>query len=115
MQVEMTAVNFEDTTLRDGQMSLWATGMTTAMMLPVLADIDRAGFEAVEIIASAFFKKLVRELRDDPWERLRSVAERMTQTPLRAIRSRHMAAFHITPRSISNLWVRRLAANGVRE
>jgi oxaloacetate decarboxylase alpha subunit len=111
----MTPVHFVDTTLRDGQMSLWATGMTTAMMLPVTADIDRAGFEAVEIIASAFFKKLVRELRDDPWERLRSVARRMTKTPLRAIRSRHMAAFHITPRSLSNLWVQRLAANGVRE
>ena len=111
----MTKIAIYDTTLRDGQMSLWATGMTTAMMLPVLPDIDRAGFEAVEVIASAFFKKLVRELRDDPWERLRSVAQRMTRTPLRAIRSRHMAAFHITPRSISNLWVQRLAANGVRE
>ncbi len=111
----MAAVRFVDTTLRDGQMSLWATGMTTAMMLPVLADIDNAGFEAVEIIASAFFKKLVRELRDDPWERLRSVARQVTRTPLRAIRSRYMAAFHITPRSLSNLWVQRLAANGVRE
>ena len=111
----MTSIRFVDTTLRDGQMSLWATGMTTAMMLPVAADIDRAGFEAVEIIASAFFKKLIRELRDDPWERLRSVAQRMRQTPLRAIRSRHMAAFHITPRSLSDLWVQRLAANGVRE
>jgi oxaloacetate decarboxylase alpha subunit len=111
----MTEIRFVDTTLRDGQMSLWATGMTTAMMLPVAADLDQAGFEAIEIIASAFFKKLVRELRDDPWERLRSVAQRVAKTPLRAIRSRHMAAFHITPRSISDLWVERLAANGVRE
>jgi oxaloacetate decarboxylase (Na+ extruding) subunit alpha len=111
----MAEIRFVDTTLRDGQMSLWATAMTTAMMLPVVADIDRAGFEAVEIIASAFFKKLVRELRDDPWERLRLVAGKMTNTPLRAIRSRYMAAFHITPRSISELWVKRLAANGVRE
>ncbi len=111
----MKTVRFVDTTLRDGQMSLWATGMTTAMMLPVAADIDHAGFEAVEIIASAFFKKLIRELRDDPWERLRLIAQRITRTPLRAIRSRYMAAFHITPRSITDLWVQRLAANGVRE
>jgi oxaloacetate decarboxylase (Na+ extruding) subunit alpha len=111
----MKAVHFVDTTLRDGQMSLWATGMTTAMMLPVASAIDHAGFEAVEIMASAFFKKLVRELRDDPWERLRMMAQQIKKTPLRAIRSRHMAAFHITPRSISDLWVERLAANGVRE
>ena len=111
----MGEVRFVDTTLRDGQMSLWATGMKTGMMLPVAFQMDRAGFEAIEIIASAFFKKCIRELRDDPLERLRLVAERITKTPLRAIRSRYMAAFHITPLSVSNLWVERLAANGVRE
>ncbi len=111
----MGEVRFVDTTLRDGQMSLWATGMKTGMILPAASRMDQAGFEAIEIIAAAFFKKCVRELRDDPWERLRLVAGRITKTPLRAIRSRYMAAFHITPLSVSNLWVERLAANGVRE
>src|SRR3990170_96069 len=111
----MSEVNFVDTTLRDGQMSLWATEMRTGMILPVASHMDQAGFEAIEIIAAAFFKKCVRELRENPWERLKLVAERITRTPLRAIRSRYMAAFHITPPSISNLWVERLAANGVRQ
>ncbi len=64
-QLEMNEIHFVDTTLRDGQMSLWATGMTTGMMLPVAETLDRAGFEAIEILAAAFFKKLVRELRED--------------------------------------------------
>lgn len=111
----MSEVNFVDTTLRDGQMSLWATEMRTGMMLPIASQMDQAGFEAIEVIASAFFKKCVRELREDPWERLRLVSQRITKAPLRAIRSRYMAAFHITPPSISNLWVERLAANGVKQ
>ncbi len=111
----MNEVNFVDTTLRDGQSSLWAYGMRTDMMLPVAETMDRAGFEAMEIIASAPFKKCVRELREDPWERIRLVRQRIKKTPLRAIRGRYMSAFHITPQVIEDLWVERLAANGIRQ
>ena len=111
----MNEVNFVDTTLRDGQSSLWAYGMRTDMMLPIAATLDEAGFEAIEIIASAPFKKCVRELREDPWERLRLVRERIQKTPLRAIRGRSMSAFHITPQTIEDLWTERLAANGIRQ
>ncbi len=111
----MREIRFVDTTLRDGQMSLWATGMRTGMILPVAARMDQANFEAIEIIASAFFKKCIRDLRQNPWERLRLVSERITRTPLRAIRTRHMAAFQITPPSVATLWLERLAANGVRQ
>ena len=111
----MNEVHFVDTTLRDGQSSLWAYGMRTDMMLPVVATMDRAGFEAMEIIASAPFKKCVRELREDPWERLRLVRQRVQKTPLRAIRGRYMSAFHITPQAIEDLWSERLVANGIRQ
>ncbi len=111
----MSEIGFVDTTLRDGQMSLWATGMTTDMMLPVAETMDQAGFEAIEIIAAAFFKKAVRELHEDPWERLRLVRERIQKTPLRAIRGRYMTAFHISPKSIEDLWIERLAAHGIRQ
>src|SRR5512147_1416260 len=108
-------VRFVDTTLRDGQESLWATAMRTAMILPVAAQIDEAGFEAVEIIATTNFKKQIRDLKEDPWERIRLVTQKMSRTPLRAVRNRYMTAFQITPRSISDLWLERMAANGVQE
>lgn len=111
----MKPVYFVDTTLRDGNASLWAGGMRTETILSVAAHIDRAGFQAMEIVATAFFKKMVRELRNDPWERLRLVAELAPGTPLRAIMGRTAAAFEFTPASISNLYLERLVANGVRE
>lgn len=85
------------------------------MILPIASKIDQAGFDAIEIVSPSFYKKCVRELREDPWERIRLVAERITQTPLRAIRNRHMAGFHITPSFVADLWLERLAANGVRQ
>jgi len=106
---------FVDTTLRDGQLSLWASNMRTAMMLPVAERLDRAGFEAIEVMSSAFYKKCVRDLKDDPWERIRLLAQRIKKTPLRTIRSRSMLAFQTSPPEVTDLWLERLAANGITE
>jgi oxaloacetate decarboxylase alpha subunit len=111
----MAEVHFVDTTLRDGQLSLWASNMTTGMILPVAERFDRAGFEAVEVMSSAFYKKTVRDLKDDPWERVRLLARSIKQTPLRAIRSRSMLAFQISPAAVTGLWLERLFANGITE
>ena len=111
----MKKISFVDTTLRDGQLSLWASNMRTGMMLPIAERLDRAGFEAIEIMSSAFYKKCVRDLKDDPWQRIRLLAQRIKNTPLRSIRSRSMLAFQITAPAITELWLERLAANGIQE
>ena len=108
-------IRFVDTTLRDGHLSLWASNMRTGMILPIAERLDRAGFEAIEIMSSAFYKKCVRDLKDDPWERIRLLRKRIRNTPLRSIRSRSMLAFQITPPAIADLWLERLAANGIDE
>lgn len=67
----MEEIRIVDTTLRDGNTSLWAHNMTTGMMHPILHHMDQAGFEAMEFFVSGRFKKVVREGRDDPWEWVR--------------------------------------------
>jgi oxaloacetate decarboxylase alpha subunit len=111
----MDAIRFVDTTLRDGHQSLWAEAMLTGMILPVAETMDRAGFEAIELVAPSFFKKACREFKEDIWQRIRLVRQRITQTPLRGIRNRYMAGFQITPECASQLWLERLAANGIRQ
>jgi oxaloacetate decarboxylase alpha subunit len=111
----MGQVKFVDTTLRDGQASLWAENMRTGMMLAVADRIDNAGFQAVELIASSHIKKCVRELREDPFERMRRVAERITKTPLRAIGAERISAFELTPDCVVDLWFERMIANGMRQ
>ncbi len=110
----MDEISFVDTTLRDGHQSLWAEGMTTGMMLPIAERMDRAGFEAIELISGSHLKKCVRELREDPWERIRLVAKRITKTPLRVIAGR-VNTFEFNPLSMYRLFLERMFANGIRQ
>lgn len=111
----MPEIRFVDTTVRDGQQSLWATNMRTGMMLPVLENLDRAGFDAIEIHANSFEKKMIRELREDPFERLRLARELVQRTPLRIIRGRYLTSFQIAPRSLEQLWYERMGAYRIQE
>jgi oxaloacetate decarboxylase alpha subunit len=67
----MSEIHFVDTTLRDGQQSLWALGMKTAAMLPIAAQMDRVGFESMEFFVSVMIKKYIREHKENPFVWLR--------------------------------------------
>jgi len=112
--VTTDGIRFVDTTIRDGHQSLWAENMTTGMMLPVAEAMDRAGFDAIELISSSHLKKCVRELKEDPWARVKLVSQRITHTPLR-LNAGRFSAFDLTPRSLYRLFMERMAANGIRE
>ncbi|MBI2090372.1 MAG: hypothetical protein HYT78_16800 [Deltaproteobacteria bacterium] len=110
----MEDVRFVDTTLRDGQQSLWALNMRTGMMLPIAAQLDKARFDAIELGTPIEIPKCVRELREDPWERLRLIARRVTETPLRAIHGTS-SGFEKFPHSVHKLWDVRAAACGLKQ
>jgi oxaloacetate decarboxylase (Na+ extruding) subunit alpha len=111
----MDSVDFVDTTFRDGHASLWAEGMTTGMMLPVAEHMDTAGFKSMEIIATSHFKKCVRELREDPWERIRLISKKVTRTPLVLMMGHNITAFDLTPLSLLKLFMERIAVAGITQ
>ena len=110
----MKEVYFVDTTFRDGHASLWAEGMTTGMMLPVASQMDEIGFKSMELIATSHFLKCVRELREDPWERIRLVSKKIKKTPLALMMLHSITAFDLSPFSVIKLWMERIAANGIK-
>ena len=59
-------ISLIDVTLRDAHQCLWATRMTTAAMADIAPRLDRAGFEAIDLIGDAVFDVCVRYLREDP-------------------------------------------------
>src|SRR5664280_85763 len=76
-------LDFIDTTLRDGNQSLWgATGLRTGMMLEIAPDLDRAGFRAIDFSTSTHMAVTVRFHKENPWERIRLMKARMPRTPL---------------------------------
>jgi oxaloacetate decarboxylase alpha subunit len=111
----MKKIEFVDTTLRDGHQSLWATRMTTPQMLPIVPLLDEAGFYAVDLMGTVQFDACLRYLRENPWERIRLLAQAMPKTPLSGlIRSKSLTSFNIVPDAVIELWIRRCAANGLR-
>jgi oxaloacetate decarboxylase alpha subunit len=112
----MSKINFVDTSLRDGNQSLWdATGLNTAMILSLAPAIDRAGFKAVDLIASTHMGTAVRYHHEDPWERVRLAAKAMPNTRLCfGTTGRRFVGFKRCPDSILHLVYDRMAANGIR-
>src|SRR5215475_13970680 len=72
-----------DTTLRDGNQSLWgALGIDTAKTLTVAPLLERVGFKAIDFTTSTHMGVAVRYKREDPWERIRLTAAVTPTTPL---------------------------------
>ena len=108
-------INITETTTRDGQQSLWATRMTAPMMLPILPVMDRVGFDAIECMGTAVMDSCVRYLKENPWDRLRLIKERVTRTPLQMISI--CLGFSVgkaqMPDDILALFLQRCAVNGI--
>jgi oxaloacetate decarboxylase alpha subunit len=110
----MSEVSFIDTTLRDGQQSLWALGMKTRAMLPIAAQMDRVGFESMEFFVSIMIKKYVREHKENPWEWLREGTRRFRHTRLRNHGGLHgSGAFEKLPPAALKLLAERVVSYGI--
>jgi oxaloacetate decarboxylase (Na+ extruding) subunit alpha len=83
---EKRAIEVVDTTMRDGNQSLWsATGLTTPDVLAIAPTVDRVGYHACDFTSSTHMAVSVRFHREDPWERIRLVSAAMPNTPLSMI------------------------------
>lgn len=108
-------LNFVDTTTRDGSQSNWAAGMPVGMMEAVLEDIDKAGFRSLCVpLMQLQFKKVVRDLKEDPWEMVRMFAEKAPRTKKGVILQPSLWPFDIVNfnREAVELFTRKLAEMG---
>lgn len=103
-----------DTTIRDGQQSLWATRMTTAEMLPILPTMDKVGYWAIEAWGGATFDTCLRFLDEDPWERLRLIKERCPDTKLAMlVRGQNLVGYRHYASDVVDRFIERSHANGI--
>lgn len=109
------SIRLIDVTLRDAHQCLWATRMTTAMMRDLAPRLDRAGFEAIDLVGGAVFDVCVRYLREDPWERMRLLSSWVTNTPLIIhTRGQSLFTFEFFADDVVELAAERFVANGMR-
>jgi oxaloacetate decarboxylase alpha subunit len=111
-----TDISFIDTTLRDGNQSLWgAAGITTPMVRDVLPMLAEANYKGLEFITSTHMAMSVRIHREDPWERIRTAAEALPDVPLGFLTTGlRFISWDRMPPEIMQLAIRLLVKNGIR-
>ena len=112
----MKEISFVDQTLRDSQQSLWGFMMRTDHMIPIAEIMDRVGYRAIATVGSQAFTVQVRNLNEDPWERIRTLSRLITKTPVRgSYQIGSLSSFDLgTPRDVITLWIKRSVANGLK-
>lgn len=82
----MANIQLIDTSIRDGNQSLWgATGLNTPQILSIAPVIDRVGFRAINFASSTHMGMAIKTHREDPWERIRLTHAAMPNSPLEFI------------------------------
>ena len=85
-------------------------------MTPIAEMMDQVGYRAITTVGSQAFTVQVRNLNEDPWERIRVLSKLITRTSLRgSYQIGSLSSFDLsTPRDIITLWIKRSVANGIK-
>ncbi len=112
----MADIGIVETSLRDGNQCLWgALGVDTAKTLTIAPAMERAGYRAIDFTTSTHMGVAVRYKQQDPWERIRGMAEICKDTPLQFLSTgfRFISWETATP-DFMELAFKTLATNGIR-
>lgn len=103
-----------ETILRDAHQSLMATRMPIEDMLPILEQLDNAGFYSLECWGGATFDACLRFLGEDPWERLRKIKSMCKKTKLQMLfRGQNMLGYRHYADDVVEYFVQKSAYNGI--
>lgn len=113
-EVVKKPVKITETILRDAHQSLIATRMTTEQMLPIVDQMDKVGYHAVECWGGATFDASLRFLKEDPWERLRKLKDGFKNTKLQMLfRGQNILGYNHYPDDVVEYFVQKSIANGI--
>ncbi len=110
----MGKLQIMDTTVRDGQQSLWATRMPIGDMLPILPKMDRVGYWAIEAWGGATFDTCLRFLDENPWDRLRSIKAKTPNTRLSMLtRGQNLVGYKHYSKEVVSRFIAASHRNGI--
>jgi pyruvate carboxylase subunit B len=100
--------------LRDGHQSTIATRMRTEDMLPMCAKLDSIGFWSVEAWGGATFDSCVRFLKEDPWERLKTLRKALPNSRIQMLlRGQNLLGYRHYSDDVVREFVKKSASNGI--
>lgn len=110
----MPNLKITETSLRDGHQSLIATRLTSEEILPILSEMDKAGFYSMEVWGGATFDTCLRFLNEDPWERLRKIRSSVKNTKLQMLsRGQNILGYKNYPDDIVEKFLKNAIYEGI--
>jgi oxaloacetate decarboxylase alpha subunit len=107
-------VQFTETVLRDANQSLIATRMPISKFDSILETMDKAHYYSVECWGGATFDSCLRYLKEDPWERLRRIKDKMPNTKLQMLlRGQNLLGYKHYPDDVVRKFIQRSVKNGI--
>ena len=102
-----------DTTLRDGNQSLFGSALTNDELARLAGRFDRLGFAALEAFGGGTYEAALAR-GEDPWDGLARMAAATPRTPLQSLlRGQYLVAGRSLPDDAVRLWIQTAADLGV--
>jgi len=110
----MAKIQVTELVLRDGHQCHIATRMRTEDMLPICAKLDAIGFWSLEAWGGATFDACVRYLKEDPWQRLKTLRKALPNSRLQMLlRGQNLLGYRHYSDDVVRAFVQKSADNGV--
>ena len=111
---EKKPIKITETILRDAHQSLIATRMPTELMLPILEKLDQVGYHSLECWGGATFDASLRFLKEDPWDRLRKIKDKVKNTKLQMLfRGQNILGYRPYADDVVDAFVEKSISNGI--
>ena len=110
----MAKIGITETVLRDAHQSLIATRMRTEEFVDILPQMDKIGYHSLECWGGATFDACLRFLGEDPWERLRTIRKKCSDTKLQMLfRGQNMLGYRHYSDEVVDYFVKKSIDNGI--
>lgn len=110
----MTKVLLNDLTVRDGNQSLLATRMEKEDIIRLVTELDKVGYNALEVWGGATFDTALRFLHESPWEILRAIRKAAKNTKLSMLlRGQNLVGYRHYDNDTLERFIRLSLENGI--
>ncbi|MBI5137041.1 MAG: sodium-extruding oxaloacetate decarboxylase subunit alpha [Nitrospirae bacterium] len=107
-------IQITETVLRDAHQSILATRMRTEQMLPIARKLDDIGYWSLEMWGGATFDACIRFLKEDPWQRLKTLRKAIPNTRLQMLlRGQNLVGYRHYADDVVERFVELACDNGI--
>lgn len=110
----MLATKITDTSLGHMFQMLTSKKITTEELLNIIEKLDKVGLYSIELCEGSFFESSLRDLKEDPWERIKEIKNKINKTKIQALlRGHNLNGYDYFSEDIVKYFVEKVASNGI--